>query len=66
MRTRLSVCRRKQRFASETEALAVAALAPGLDLRHYRCDRCGAFHLTSRRKGKRVPRPAGAQGRTRD
>ena len=66
MRTRLGVCRRKQRFASETEALAVAALATGLDLRHYRCDRCGAFHLTSRRKGKRVPRPAGAQGRTRD
>lgn len=57
MRTRLSVCRRKQRFGSEAEALAVAR-ATGLDLRHYRCDRCGAFHLTSRRKGKRVPRPA--------
>lgn len=57
MRTRLSVCKRKQRFGSEAEALA-AALVTVLDLRHYRCDRCGAFHLTSRRKGKRVLRRA--------
>lgn len=56
MRTRLSVCRRKLRFGSEAEALT-AALMVDLDLRHYRCDRCGSFHLTSRRKGKRVPRP---------
>lgn len=55
MRTRLSVCKRKLRFGSEAEALAAARKAE-LDLRHYRCDRCGVFHLTSRRKGKRVPR----------
>ena len=34
-------------------------------LRHYRCDRCGSFHLTSRRKGKRIPRPATAAGAVR-
>ncbi|WP_276317264.1 hypothetical protein [Croceicoccus ponticola] len=32
--------------------------ASGLPLRPYRCDRCLQFHLTSRRKGKRVPRMA--------
>ena len=56
MRTRLSVCARKRRFGSGDEALAAAAMAEA-ELRHCRCDRCGAFHLTSRRKGKRVPRP---------
>lgn len=56
MRTRLSVCARKRRFGSAGEALAAAAAQ--INLRHYRCDRCGAFHLTSRRKGKRIPRPA--------
>ncbi|MGX7896564.1 hypothetical protein [Tsuneonella sp. HG222] len=61
MRTRLSVCLRKQRFRSEGEALGAAHAAP-LGLRHYRCDRCGSFHLTSRRKGKRIPRPAASQG----
>ncbi len=61
MRTRLSVCLRKQRFGTEGEALAAARSAQ-LDLRHYRCDRCGRFHLTSRRKGKRVARPAAAEG----
>ncbi len=60
MRTRLSVCRRKQRFGLEAGALEAARTAE-LDLRHYRCDRCGVFHLTSRRKGKRVPRPAGLE-----
>jgi hypothetical protein len=58
-RTRVSICRTKRRFASDGEARA-AALATGLDLRPYRCDRCRAHHLTSRRKGKRVPRPAPA------
>ncbi|MGN3975017.1 hypothetical protein [Tsuneonella sp. SYSU-LHT278] len=64
MRTRLSVCARKRRFGSGAEALAAAGLT-GLVLRHYRCDRCGAFHLTSRRKGKRIPRPqvSGESGR---
>ena len=51
-RTRLSVCQRKQRFASERAAVD-AALAATIDLRPYRCDRCNAYHLTSRLKGKR-------------
>ncbi|MEJ5975240.1 hypothetical protein WG901_01225 [Novosphingobium sp. PS1R-30] len=57
MRTRLSICRRKQRFASEEAALTTAREAT-IELRHYRCDRCGQFHLTSRTKGKRVQRPS--------
>nr|WP_081988618.1 MULTISPECIES: hypothetical protein [unclassified Sphingomonas] len=56
-RTKLSVCARKRRFGSEQEARSLAQ-ASDLVLRPYRCDRCGAFHLTSRTKGKRVPRPA--------
>ena len=64
MRTRLSICRRKQRFASPLEAL-LAAGATSLDLRHYRCERCRAFHLTSRPKGKRIPRPAALEGSQR-
>jgi hypothetical protein len=60
MRTRLSVCRRKLRFAYAGEAMAAARLT-GLDLRHYRCERCNRFHLTSRRKGKRLPRPVPRQ-----
>jgi hypothetical protein len=62
MRTRLSICRRKRAFASDTEARAAAA-ETGFDLRPYRCDRCRAHHLTSRRKGKRVPRPAASLSR---
>ncbi|WP_169833068.1 hypothetical protein [Sphingomonas panacis] len=53
MRTRLSICRRKARFASEQDALATAERAP-FALLPYRCDRCFQFHLTSRTKGKRV------------
>ncbi|MBO9715130.1 hypothetical protein [Sphingomonas sp.] len=56
MRTRLSVCARKARFADEAAALRTVE-ASGLALRPYRCDRCGRFHLTSRTKGKRIPRP---------
>ncbi|WP_082444268.1 hypothetical protein [Sphingomonas sp. Leaf242] len=52
-RTRLSVCRRKARFALEADALVVAK-AGRVPLRVYRCDRCLHFHLTSRTKGKRV------------
>ncbi|MBA4761478.1 hypothetical protein [Sphingomonas sp.] len=52
MRTRLSICRRKRRFADEDEAKA-AALAASIALRPYRCDRCFGFHLTGRTKGKR-------------
>jgi hypothetical protein len=52
MRTKLSVCRRKIRFALEAEAVQ-AALEASITLRPYRCDRCAHFHLTSRTKGKR-------------
>jgi len=51
MRTRQSICRRKQRFASEQDAIEAARIS-GLVLLPYRCDRCGRFHLTSRTKGK--------------
>lgn len=51
-RTRLSICQRKQRFASE-EAAVKTALAATIELRPYRCDRCGHYHLTSRLKGRR-------------
>jgi hypothetical protein len=56
VRTKLSICRRKARYGSEAEAAAAAALS-GLTLRPYRCDRCRKVHLTSRTRGKRVPRP---------
>jgi hypothetical protein len=56
MRTRLSVCAKKASYRSAEEALAAAETA-GLELRSYRCDRCGLFHLTSRTKGKRIRRP---------
>jgi len=55
MRTRQSICAKKRRFAREEEARA-AAQGCGLVLLPYRCDRCGAFHLTSRTKGKRLPK----------
>jgi hypothetical protein len=54
----LSVCVRKLAYPSEEDAL-VAVRRSGLQLRTYRCDRCGRFHLTSRTKGKRIPRPEG-------
>ncbi|MBV1686666.1 hypothetical protein KRR38_03005 [Novosphingobium sp. G106] len=56
MRTRLSICNRKVHYTSEAEAL-IAAQAGRVPLRIYRCDRCRQFHLTSRTKGKRIPRP---------
>jgi len=52
MSTRLSICLRKRQLGSEGDARA-----GGPALRPYRCDRCRQFHLTSRTKGKRVPRP---------
>ena len=55
-RTRLSICRRKRAYPDEATA-AEAAAAAALPLRPYRCDRCRRIHLTSRRKGKRIPRP---------
>lgn len=33
----------------------MAASQADFPLRPYRCDRCFAFHLTGRTKGKRVP-----------
>ena len=56
MRTRLSICARKACYRSGRDAYLAAAAAT-IDLRPYRCDRCHQFHLTSRTKGKRVPRP---------
>ncbi|MDP4758257.1 MAG: hypothetical protein NWQ92_03285 [Sphingorhabdus sp.] len=56
MRTRLSICAKKARYATEAEAVAAIAAAT-ITLRHYACDRCGQFHLTSRTKGKRIARP---------
>ncbi|MBY0520209.1 MAG: hypothetical protein K2P79_07265 [Sphingomonas sp.] len=53
MRTRLSACQRKRRFASMQDALA-AAMGADIVLRPYRCDRCRHYHLTGRTKGKRV------------
>jgi hypothetical protein len=57
MRTRLSICAKKTRFASGAEAIAAAQGAP-FELRPYRCDRCRLFHLTSRTKGKKRLPPA--------
>jgi hypothetical protein len=55
MRTRASICARKVRYATCDEAMG-AARASGMVLRAYRCERCGRFHLTSRTKGKWVPK----------
>jgi hypothetical protein len=52
-RTRLSVCAKKARYTTEAEAI-LAIQAADIVLRHYRCDRCNQFHLTSRTKGKRT------------
>lgn len=57
MRTKLSTCRRKNRYADAAEAIAAAA-ASGLPLRPYRCDRCRHVHLTSRTKNKWAPLPS--------
>lgn len=57
MRTRLSICTKKAVYRTQDEALQ-AIERSGLVLRLYRCDRCLRFHLTSRIKGKRLPRPA--------
>lgn len=54
MRTRLGICQRKRRYATEAEALAVAARAE-VTLRPYRCPLCRHYHLTGRTKGMRLP-----------
>lgn len=56
MRTRPGICARKRRFGSEVEAMTVAAKAH-VTLRVYRCALCRDWHLTSRTKGMRIPRP---------
>ena len=56
MRTRLSICIKKARYATEVDALKIAERAD-FPLHPYRCDRCDQFHLTSRTKGRRVVRP---------
>jgi len=56
MRTRLSICIKKRRFATEAEA-GLAARSAEIVLHPYHCDRCGKFHLTSRTKGKRQRNP---------
>jgi hypothetical protein len=56
MRTRLRICRTKISFADRASALIVAQMREYL-VRPYQCDRCRQWHLTSRRKGKRIPRP---------
>jgi hypothetical protein len=53
MRTKASICARKQRFSSSQAAVEAIARS-GLVLRPYRCDRCQQYHLTSRTKGKWV------------
>ena len=57
MKTRLSICRKKVSYRLKNKAL-LAIQASGLMLRPYRCERCRTFHLTSRTKGKRIPRPS--------
>jgi hypothetical protein len=56
MRTRQSICAKKVSYGTEEDAQFVARRS-GLQLRTYRCDRCRRIHLTSRTKGKRIPRP---------
>ncbi|WP_373492254.1 hypothetical protein [Parasphingorhabdus sp.] len=52
MRTRLSICRKKRRFATEADAIT-AAVSAAIVLRPYLCDRCFRYHLTGRTRGKR-------------
>jgi len=55
MKTRLAICNRKARYATASDAHHAAGRAT-IALRPYRCDRGDHYHLTSRTKGKRVPR----------
>ena len=57
MRTRQRICQAKQRYPDRAAADVVAARHDHA-VRAYRCDRCHGWHLTSRLKGKRIPRPA--------
>ena len=62
-RTRLAICLRKARYPT-AGAAHLAAGGATITLRPYRCDRGDHFHLTSRTKGKRVPRPPSHQAPT--
>ena len=55
MKTRLAICLRKARYPTAAAA-HLAAAAATITLHPYRCDRGDHYHLTSRTKGKRVPR----------
>lgn len=65
MKTRLAICARKARFPTAHDA-HLAAAAATITLRPYRCDRGDHYHLTSRTRGKRVPRGDFANGRDGD
>jgi len=56
VKTRPGICNRKLRFATREDAEAVA-LCADTPLRAYKCTLCKQFHLTSRTKGLRRPRP---------
>jgi hypothetical protein len=56
VKTRPGICQRKRRFATRDQAEA-AAVRAAVPLRAYKCALCRQFHLTSRTKGLRVPRP---------
>ncbi|MGK2908977.1 MAG: hypothetical protein ACSLE1_04135 [Sphingobium sp.] len=56
MRTKLGICVKKARYATQEEAWVVIRRADVV-LRPYRCALCRQFHLTSRTKGMRIPRP---------
>jgi hypothetical protein len=56
VKTRPGICQTKRRFETREEAESVA-LAADMTLRAYKCALCRRFHLTSRTKGLRVPRP---------
>jgi hypothetical protein len=56
MRTRLSICKAKTAYPDRAAAERIAMLHDHA-VRPYRCDRCHAWHLTSRLKGKRITRP---------
>lgn len=58
MRTKPGICRKKARYGSEAEAWIVIRRA-AIILRPYRCALCRQYHLTSRTKGMRIPRPTG-------
>lgn len=55
MRTRLHICQKKIRYKNREEAIS-ALQAATIIVRPYKCDRCHQFHLTSRTKGKWMPK----------